>query len=117
MKYPFLGLIIHISGRFETPQNFVANYAPIPPHRTLVPPHVSPPYGGGTGPPPCQNLYGYPIQILAWGEGPPKQMRILWIACRLPPCYCHLSSFPRPPPPPLSSCVIFWLTPPYPQFG
>ena len=39
---------------FETPPDFVANHAPILPHRTLAPPM----WGGGAGLPPCQNLYG-----------------------------------------------------------
>ena len=36
----------------------------------------------------------------------------------LPPCHCHLSSFSRPPPSPLSSlCHLLAYPPPYPPFG
>ena len=44
---------------------------------------------------------------------------VLWVFFLFYPLphHCHLSSFARAPPIPLSSCVIFWLTPPYPLIG
>ena len=44
---------------------------------------------------------------------------VLWVFFLFYPLphHRHLSSFARPPPTPLSSCVIFWLTPPYPLIG
>ena len=35
-------------------------YAQIPPQVGFVPPHLYPPYGGGTYLPPWENLYGQP---------------------------------------------------------
>ena len=41
--------------------------------------------------------------------------QLTWFSCCCPPpCHCHLPSFPRSPPTPLSFFVIFWLTPPPP---
>ena len=54
-----------------TPPKFVANNALIPPHRTLVPPHVSPPYGGGQVPPMPKSvrLTLLPVHVLISSAG------------------------------------------------
>ena len=59
-KYLVLHLFLYIFCSIMTPQKYVVNNALIPPHRTLVPPHVSPPYGGGQVPPHAKISRGNP---------------------------------------------------------
>ena len=78
---------------FETLLNFVANPAPIPPHRTLVPPHVSPPNGGGHVPPHAEISIGNPDNVYRGNGWPFLKDIILFVMSILVLTYIELKSF------------------------